>query len=58
MEGVREKKIFPEGAAPALGNKLWCVEPPRTGGGGEKAQAMMGLMPEGVINVKCHWIKP
>lgn len=35
MEGVREKKGIPEGAAPALGNKLQCVESPRTGGGGK-----------------------
>lgn len=33
MEGVRVKKGFPEGTAPALGNKLQWVEPPRTGGG-------------------------
>lgn len=38
MEGVREMKGFPEHTAPALGNKLQCMEPPRTGGGGETEQ--------------------
>lgn len=51
MKGVREKKGFPEGAAPALGNKLPCVERPRTGGGSEVEQHKQ----EGWV--KNHWIK-
>lgn len=38
MEGVREKQVFPEGAAPALGNKLQYMEPTRRGGGGDIEQ--------------------